>query len=143
MYPKANVPVIQLSIQGHLDPSRHLAVGRALSPLRDEGVLILGSGGAVHPLGYPGLKMSGPPDKWAIQFNDWLTRAIVEGDEKSLVRYRELAPYPERAHPFPDHYMPLAAAFGAGGPGVKGTILHASWYYGDFSMGAYSFDSPA
>jgi 4,5-DOPA dioxygenase extradiol len=142
MFPQAEVPVLQLSIQHHLDPSGHFAVGQALEPLRHEGVLVIGSGGAVHPLGYAPLRQSGGPDQWAVSFDDWLTEAVTSGDRERLARYRELAPYPERAHPRPDHFMPLLVALGAAGKGARGQVLHRSWDYGDFGMGAYSFQAP-
>jgi 4,5-DOPA dioxygenase extradiol len=139
MFPNADVPVVQLSIQHHLDPAKHLELGRAISALRREGLLILGSGGAVHPLGYADFWDGKPPDEWAIAFDDWLTDAVTHGDTDALARYRELAPYPERAHPRPDHYMPIMTTIGAAGIGAKGRVLHRSWYQGDLGMGAYSF----
>lgn len=139
MYPDADIPVIQLSIQSHLDPSKHFELGRALKDLRYENILILGSGGAVHPLGYPGWRFGGPTDEWAVEFDQWLTDAVTRGDKHLLNNYREFAPYPERAHPYPDHYMPLIAAFGAAGKGAKGKVIHHSWYAGDLGMAAYEF----
>lgn len=139
MYPQADVPVVQLSIQSSLDPDSHLKVGRAINKLCDENILIVGSGGAVHPLGYAGFSFGGETDEWALQFNDWLKDAVTRGDENHLVNYRQLAPYPERAHPYPDHYMPLVAAYGAAGEEVKGKVIHHSWYMGDLGMDAYDF----
>lgn len=143
MYPDADIPVVQLSIQNHLDPTPHLKLGRALNDLRSENVLILGSGGAVHPLGYAGFRFGGPTDRWAVEFDNWLTDAVTRGDESLLTNYREKAPYPERAHPYPDHYMPLLTAFGAAGQGAKGTVIHHSWYAGDLGMAAYEFQVPS
>jgi 4,5-DOPA dioxygenase extradiol len=141
MYPSAEIPVVQLSIQGHLDPARHLALGEAIAPLRHEGVLIMGSGGAVHPLGDPTVALGPglPTDAWAVAFNDWLTRAVTTGDARSLVRYRELGPSANHAQAYPDHFMPLLTALGAAGSGAKGTVLHQSWYWGNLGMGAYEF----
>jgi 4,5-DOPA dioxygenase extradiol len=141
MYPDAGIPVVQLSIQGHLDPARHLALGDAIAPLRQEGVLIIGSGGAVHPLGDPAVALGEglPTDEWAIAFNAWLNQAVTNGDRGSLIRYRELAPSAVHAQPYPDHFMPLLAALGAAGPGARGKILHQSWYWGNLGMGAYEF----
>jgi 4,5-DOPA dioxygenase extradiol len=139
MFPQADVPVLQLSIQHHLDPAQHLVVGQALSGLRHDGILVVGSGGAVHPLGYAPLR-DGPPDAWAVSFDDWLTDAVTRGDRDALLHYHDAAPYPDRAHPRPDHYVPLLTAMGAAGPGAKGRILHRSWDYGDFGMGAYAFE---
>jgi 4,5-DOPA dioxygenase extradiol len=141
MFPAAEIPVVQLSIQSHLDPARHLALGEAIAPLRHEGVLVIGSGGAVHPLGDPTLALGDgfPTDNRAIAFNEWLNRAVTSGDTQSLVRYREFAPSVIHAKPYPDHFMPLLIALGAAGPGAKGTIIHQSWYWGNLGMGAYEF----
>jgi 4,5-DOPA dioxygenase extradiol len=141
MYPDARVPVVQLSIQGHLDPATHLALGDAIAPLRHEGVLVIGSGGAVHPLGDPAVALGEgePTGAWAVAFNDWLNRAVTDGDRTSLVRYRELATSAAHAQPYPDHFMPLLVALGAAGPGAKGTVIHQSWYWGNLGMGAYEF----
>jgi 4,5-DOPA dioxygenase extradiol len=141
MFPSAEIPVVQLSIQDHLDPARHLALGNAIAPLRQEGVLIIGSGGAVHPLGDPAVALGKdiPTGTFALAFNAWLNRAVTSGDTDSLVRYRSLAPSAIHAQPYPDHFMPLLTALGAAGPGAKGTILHQSWYWGNLGMGAYEF----
>lgn len=141
MFPGAGIPVVQLSIQDHLDPARHLALGEAIALLRYEGVLIIGSGGAVHPLGDPTVSLGEGirTDNWAIAFNEWLNRAVTSGDTDSLVHYRDLAPSAIHAQPYPDHFMPLLTALGAAGPSAKGTILHQSWYWGNLGMGAYEF----
>ena len=141
MFPSADIPVVQLSIQRNLDPAFHVALGMALAGLRDEGVLILGSGGAVHPLGDPtaSLGEGAPTEPWAVEFNDWLTDAVTRGDRDRLIGYRALAPHAQRAHPYPDHYMPLLAAMGAAGPGARGTVIHHSWDLGDLGMDAYAF----
>ncbi len=141
IYPDAEIPVVQLSIQGHLDPARHLALGKAIAPLRHEGVLVIGSGGAVHPLGDSTLALGEglPTDRRAIAFNEWLNHAVTSGDSESLIRYRELAPSAVHAQPYPDHFMPLLVALGAAGPGARGTVIHQSWYWGNLGMGAYEF----
>jgi 4,5-DOPA dioxygenase extradiol len=143
MFPNADVPVVQLSIQRHFDPAQHIALGAAISSLRDDGVLILGSGGAVHPLGYAAASLGegAATDDWAYEFSGWLTDAVTRGDRLSLVKYRERGPYAERAHPYPDHFMPLLVVFGAAGDDARGTILHHSWYWGDLAMDAYEFNS--
>jgi 4,5-DOPA dioxygenase extradiol len=142
MFPDADVPVVQLSIRRDLDPDRHLAMGEAIAGLRDEGILVVGSGGAVHPLGDPtaSLGEGAPTEAWAEEFNDWLADAVTRGDRKRLLGYREHAPHAERAHPYPDHYMPILAALGAAGPAARGTVIHHSWDLGDLGMDAYTFD---
>jgi 4,5-DOPA dioxygenase extradiol len=141
MFPMADVPVVQLSIQRSLDPIAHVALGDAIRDVRETGVLVLGSGGAVHPLGNPhaSLGPGAPTDEWAKEFNAWLNHAVSSGDSKSLVNYRTIAPYAQEAHPYPDHYMPLLAVFGAAGPGARGMVLHQSWDLGDLGMGAFEF----
>jgi 4,5-DOPA dioxygenase extradiol len=139
MFPDAEIPVFQLSIQKNLDPMKHFALGKLIEPLRHEGVLILGSGGAVHPLGYAPLRPGATTDGWAVEFNEWLKNAVLSGNTNSLLDYRSIAPYPERAHPYPDHFMPLITSMGAAGDGVTGRIIHDSWYWGDLGMGAYEF----
>jgi len=130
-----------------LDPAplRPRAARRAwyISSLRDDGVLILSSGGAVHPLGYAAASLGegAATDDWACEFSGWLTDAVTRGDRLSLVKYRERGPYVERAHPYPDHFMPLLVAFGAAGDDARGTVLHHSWYWGDLAMDAYEFES--
>lgn len=138
MFPDANIPIIQLSIQHHMDPLKHIEVGKAISPLKDEGILIIGSGGAVHPLGYASFRTGASPDQWALDFEEWLTEKVTAADELSLTNYRSLSPHPERAHPYPDHLMPLMTVFGAAHE-TRGEKIHGSWYAGDLGMGAYIF----
>ncbi|MFH0966502.1 MAG: class III extradiol ring-cleavage dioxygenase [Methanobacteriota archaeon] len=141
MFPDADIPIVQLSIQHHLDPAEHLALGKSIQSLRNDGVLIIGSGGAVHPLGYAdtSLGVGAKTDEWAKMFDSWLMHAVTAGDRESLLYYKERAPYPERAHPYPDHFMPLFVAMGAAGEGATGIVLHQSWQWGDLSMGMYEF----
>ncbi len=103
MFPKAEVPIVQLSIQQSLDPVAHVALGEAISEVRETGVLVLGSGGAVHPLGNPhaSLGAGAPTDDWAREFNAWLNHAVTSGDRESLVNYRTIAPFAREAHPYP------------------------------------------
>jgi 4,5-DOPA dioxygenase extradiol len=139
MFPEADIPVFQLSIQQHMDPEKHQVLGRSIGSLRNEGVLILGSGGSVHPLGYATLRPGAETDQWAFDFDLWLTEMIKKVDDDAIRDYRQIAPYPERAHPYPDHFMPLISSMAAAGKGSKGNIIHQSWFWGDLGMGAYEF----
>ncbi len=138
MYPAAEVPVLQLSVQPRLGPAHHLALGRALAPLRQEGVLILGSGSATHNL----WEMISPQDAlavaWAKEFASWLTEAVTQGRVEDLVQYRQLAPHAARNHPTDEHLLPLFVALGAGAA-AQGQLLHDSFTYGVLSMAAYAF----
>lgn len=139
MYPEADVPVAQLSIQPRLGPAHHLRLGQALSPLRSEGVLVLATGSVTHNLRR--LDPAGAPPDWALQFDEWLWRKIDEGSTDELLNYRKLAPHSALAHPTDEHLLPLFVALGAGGSGSShgGRSLHRGWTYGSLSMAAYSF----
>jgi 4,5-DOPA dioxygenase extradiol len=144
IYPEADIPVTQLSIQTQAGPAAHFQLGQALAPLRGEGVLILTTGGAVHNLSRIG-SGSSPPD-WAAQFDEWLYRKITDGSYEELIDYRRLAPHAALAHPTEDHLLPLFVAMGAGGaPGEKphAECLHRGWTHGSLSMAAYRFGSHA
>ncbi len=115
MAPAADVPVVQLSIDARLPGRDHLVIGRALAPLRGEGVLLLGSGNIVHDLGDAFGRMrtgdaSTPP--WAGRFDASIARALEQHDADFLARALE-TPDGRRAHPTPDHYLPLLYAAGA------------------------------
>jgi 4,5-DOPA dioxygenase extradiol len=139
MYPDATLPVTQISIQPDLGPAHHLAVGRALAPLREDGVLILASGSAVHNLRELAWDEDGGSARWAQAFDAWLTDRIERGATEDLVAYRERAPHAVRAHPRDEHLLPLFTALGAGGPEASGRRIHASFTRGSLSMAAFSF----
>ncbi len=142
MYPEANIPITQLSIQPRFGTSYHLQLGRALTPLRQDGVLILASGAITHNLrafGQHAFDATPPP--WARQFDDWLVGAIADNNIDALLDYRKQAPCAIQNHPTEEHLLPLFVAIGAGGEHPIGTRLHASFIYGVFSMAAYAFNS--
>jgi len=140
MYPEADIPVAQISIQTGLGPAHQLAVGRALAPLRDEGVLIVGSGSATHNLSE--LRLSTPdsaPPEWVGDFADWTHKALEDGRTDDLLAYRTTAPQAVRNHPTEEHFLPLVTALGAGGPTARAERVHASTTYGVLAMDAYTF----
>ncbi len=136
MYPEADIPVTQLSVQTADGPARQFALGEALAPLREQDVLVLGSGGAVHNLPEWRTARDGPP-AWAAAFDDWLARKIEAGAVEDLVHYRVRAPEAARAHPSEEHFLPLHVALGAGG-GAPGRVLHRSFDH-SLSMAAFAF----
>lgn len=141
MYPDADVPVTQLTVQTALGPAHHFELGGALRGLRDEGVLILGSGGATHNLREFGRHPDGTaPPQWVTGFQDWLAQTIEGGKSDDLVRYRGLAPEAARNHPTEEHFLPLFVSAGAGSHGVAGKRIHRSHTFGVFAMDAYRFD---
>ncbi len=141
MYPQADVPVTQLSIQSRLGPAHHIRLGEVLRPLRDEGVLIFASGGATHNLRELSYQRGSPvPQPWVVEFNEWLARAVLSQRTDDLVGYREKAPHAVRNHPTDEHLIPLFVALGAGGPRAAAQRLHSSISSGVISMDAYRFD---
>jgi len=136
MVPQADIPTFQVSIQWACGPTGAADLGRALAPLRDEGVMILASGGATHNLSqWRGTDGMVPPA--ARKFDDWLRDRIAADDRESLLDYRERAPHAEAAHPRDEHLLPLFAAMGAGG---RGHTLYRGFSHGVLSMAAYAFD---
>jgi 4,5-DOPA dioxygenase extradiol len=138
MYPKADIPVVQLSVQSNRSAADHIALGRALAPLREEDVLIVGSGGFVHNLrrldrgGH-----NGPEPAWSARFSDWVHGALTERRDDDLANYRRLAPDAAMAQPSEEHFFPLLVAYGAGQGAVS--RLHRSATFGALRMDAYAF----
>ena len=141
MYPDADIPVTQLTVQPELDTGHHFRLGEALRPLREEGVLILGSGGATHNLYEFGRhRRDAAPPAWVTGFQEWLAQAVEGGNKDDFLHYRERGPDAARNHPSEEHFLPIFAAAGAGDPGVAGLRIHRSHSYGILAMDAYRFD---
>ena len=137
MYPDAKIPVTQLSVQSHLGAAHHTKLGRALAPLRGDGVLILGSGGIVHnlrELDWHG--KAAEPFEWARNFNDWMAMRILTGATAELDDYRKRAPEPVRSHPTEEHLVPLFVAMGAGGAARR---IELGFDLGSLGMDGYLF----
>lgn len=139
MYPEADIPVVQLSVQTEKDPGHHYKLGKALMPLRENGVLIMGSGGAVHNLDeVHRYKIDSAPPDYARAFDDWLEKAVAAGATDTLIDYIHTAPDPRRSHPFPaEHFLPFFVPLAAAGPGSPGKKLHHDFMYGVLSMAVY------
>ena len=139
MYPEAEIPVIQLSIQGDFDPDHHFRMGKALARFRDKGVLIIGSGGATHNLeDMHGHNMHDEPVPYAKNFDSWLEKSILNADVSSLLTYKNLGPDAQKNHPYPsEHFLPLFVPLGASDDGKKAELLHKEFIYGVLSLAAY------
>ncbi len=114
--PGADIPLAQLSLRKDLDPAAHIAMGKALAPLRDEGVLIVGSGMSFHNLRAMGSRATAPADEW----DDALTAAVTDPDparRAARVAAWDALPHAHFAHPREEHLLPLMVALGAGGDG--------------------------
>jgi len=104
-YPKADVPVVQLSIDGTQPPQFHYELARRLAPLRDEGVLVAGSGNVVHNLRL--MRRGGPAYDWAVRFNEKIREALASRDHRALVDFERLGGDARLSVPTPEHYLPL------------------------------------
>lgn len=142
LYPEENMPVVQLSLDSSLDPAQHLLVGRALAPLRDEGVLIVGSGLSYHNLramrGAAGHQPSREFDAWLQQT---LVRASPEERNKRLLAWEE-APSARAAHPREDHLIPLMVVVGAAGDEPGTTTYHQTDLMGGITASSFRFGNP-
>lgn len=141
MYPDADIPVVPLSVMPHGTAAQHYAVGQSLAALRDEGVLVIGSGGFVHNLGeLDWQQRDGPFETWAQDFSDWMHVKLAAHDWPALLDWQQRAPHAHRAHPTVEHLMPLFVALGAAGesPGVR--TLHRSHEFGTLALDAFAFD---
>lgn len=113
LHPQANIPVFQVSMPHDLDAAGARHLGAALRPLRDEGVVIVGSGSMTHNLHE--LFRGAPDSTYAGQFAAWVRDKVSGRETDALLNYRALAPHAERAHPTEEHFLPLLVAVGAGG----------------------------
>lgn len=141
LYPKADVPVFQLSIDYDKPAAFHHAVGRDLAALRDQGVLVMGSGNVVHNLratdrGTPdGLKASRP---WAQSFDEAVKAALAGRDDRALIGYEKLEGA-STAVATPDHYFPFLYALGAAAPGERAKTVYEGFQSGTLSMRCLQF----
>ncbi len=137
-WPEADIPVVQLAIDERFDPAEHLAVGRALSPLRDEGVLILGSGFSYHNLRLMGRGAEIP----SAAFDNWLGETLIDSspDERAarLVEW-EKAPYARVAQPREDHLIPLMVVVGAAGDDRAVRSYHEDAWNGSVVTSSFRF----
>jgi 4,5-DOPA dioxygenase extradiol len=138
-FPAADIPVLQLSVQTREGPQHAFALGRALAPLRKEGVLIMGSGSFTHDLRrFRGQPVDEPETPDVTQFSAWMDEAIARSEIESLLEYRERAPFARAEHPTEEHILPLFTMIGAGANG-RSRRLHHSTEYGILRMDAYAF----
>lgn len=138
MYPNADIPVVQVSMPSQYGPAYQVAVGQALASLRDEGLLLIGSGSITHNLReldrQADDEVSAP---WALAFRDWVADKLGTGDIEALMDYRRKAPHAARNHPSEEHLLPLYFALGAG---ERFSIVHQGFTLGALGMDVYRFD---
>lgn len=142
IYPNADIPVVQLSIASNASPEWHYNLGQALAPLRDEGVLLIGSGSITHNLRAlfsARLTIDAPAPAWVTGFTDWIADRMAASAVDDVLHSVERAPHGADNHPTPDHILPLFVAMGAGGAPFHAERLHHSVTYGLLAMDVYAF----
>ena len=141
LLPHANVPVFQVSMPVALDTAQAVKLGRALAPLRKQGVMIVGSGSMTHNLHE--FRQSGTkPQAYAREFAAWVRTAVVANAVDSLVNYRALAPHAQRAHPTQEHFLPLLVALGAQAGNAALQLVDGGISHGVLSMESYAWGMP-
>ncbi|MCM3876674.1 MAG: dioxygenase [Thermoanaerobaculia bacterium] len=137
--PEADVPIVAVSLPQPRTPASVLAAGRALAPLRDEGILLFGSGGMVHNLRLlEWEERDAPPPGWAAEFEAWVRGRLGAGDTEALLGYREKAPHAPRAHPTTEHFDPIFFALGAA-DGDRARSVFEGFEMGSLSLGSVAF----
>jgi len=150
MYPDADIPAFQISLIHEAGPSEHYRLGLALQSMREQGVLIIGSGSLTHNLNeIMGHRIDDPVPLWVSDFENWIAQKLGNGKLSDvpisedliadLLNYRSLAPHAKLNHPTEEHLLPLFVALGVAGAGAAAFRVHASHTYGVLAMDAYTF----
>lgn len=132
MYPKADIPVIQISVNPYLSANEQFKMGQSLQGLGKEDILVIGSGVTVHNLRIIKWGQT-TPEPWAVEFDDWLIDKIQNRDLDSIFQYEKLAPHARMAVPRPEHFVPLLIAMGSGDSQTKAKVIHRSYEAGTLS----------
>jgi 4,5-DOPA dioxygenase extradiol len=125
LFPQANVPVVQVALPASAGPREVFAMGQAMSGLRGEGVLVIGSGSMTHNLGefFSGMpQQDDPAAAYANEFSRWIENVVARADVDALLDYRARAPHAVRAHPTEEHFLPIFFALGAAGWGSDAAV---------------------
>jgi 4,5-DOPA dioxygenase extradiol len=138
MFPGADIPVVQLGLSERLDAAAHLKLGRALAPLRDEGVLIFGSGNVVHNLRLVDWDNEGG-EPWADEFDAYIKQRVEARDFEAVADHRRAGASAAKAFPTPEHFWPLLYALGASDEADRLTVFNDARTLGSLSMTSYLF----
>lgn len=137
MYPKANIPVIQVSVNPYMAMNKQYKLGEAIKSLGQEDILVIGSGSTVHNLATVDWTAV-EPVQWAVDFDNWLIEKVENNNKDVLFSYQDLAPYAKRAIPREEHIVPLFIAMGSG-QSNEPKLLHRSYAYGTLSYICFQF----
>jgi 4,5-DOPA dioxygenase extradiol len=147
LFPAADIPVVQVALPANYTPQSLMAMGAALKSLRDDGVLIIGSGSMTHNLGEfmqgrPSL--TAPAAPYVGEFSRWIESVVTQADKEALLHYRSQAPHAVRAHPTDEHFATIYFALGASGWGedaaVQTSYLSREVMYSILAMDAFALD---
>lgn len=138
LFPESDVPVVQVSLPFDVDEAKAFALGKALAPLAQDGVLIVGSGSLTHNL-YEFRSGEVQAASYAQEFSAWVRQAVLDGDMARLLRTLQIAPHADRAHPTTEHFLPLLVAAGAASASGGVTVLDGGIRHGVLAMESYVF----
>ncbi|MDF2672018.1 MAG: transporter [Clostridiales bacterium] len=138
MYPEANIPVVQVSINPWLAPEEQFKIGNAIKALKQEDILIIGSGGTVHNLRSVQWGAT-EPESWAVEFDTWLIEKLRDRDKEALFNYEKLAPHAKMAVPRGEHFAPFFISLGSGFEENEPKLLHTGYNYGTLSHICFEF----
>ncbi len=138
MFPAADIPVFQLSVDMNADAKTHFTIGQELKSLRDQGVLIVGSGNVVHNLGRINWNMKGG-QPWAVEFDSYIIGKIRTREFDDVIHYESAGESSKLAFPTPDHFFPLLYVLGASDPDDRLTVFNDSCTMGSMSMTCFQF----
>jgi 4,5-DOPA dioxygenase extradiol len=143
-FPAADIPVVQLSLDVTLDPAARFDIGRRLSPLRDEGVLIMGSGNIVHNLrAMDWNDARRAPYDWAARFNDEMRRAVADDEPQRAIDFARLGQDAQLAAPTPEHFWPMLYILGARRPGDRARLFNDRIEHGSLGMTSFLLEDAA
>lgn len=138
MFPKADVPVVQVSVNPYRSAEEQYRIGEALRSLSEQNILLIGSGVTVHNL--RAVKWGQKePESWAVEFDEWLINRMNELDTQALFQYEQLAPYAKMAVPRAEHLVPLYIALGSGNPAKAPQVVYRSYEFGTLSYLSLQF----
>lgn len=139
MYPERNIPVFQISIDASAPPEVHYQIGKELKSLRNQGVLLFGSGNIVHNLGLIDWGIEDKGFEWAYQFDDYIKESIINRNHETVINYLHLEKTAKLAVPTPEHFYPILYILGASDEEDKISVYNDSCVLGSLSMTSYLF----
>ncbi|WP_293766910.1 class III extradiol ring-cleavage dioxygenase [uncultured Aquitalea sp.] len=139
MYPQADVPLVMVSLPHGASADTYFAMGRALRSLRDDNVMVIGSGSYTHNL-WALMRDGSAPPAWAAEFAEWMNQALQDNRQSDMLQWKTRAPHCRENHPSDEHFNPLLVMLGAASDDTPPVKLHDDWRMGSLSMACWRFD---